>query len=205
MDITSRFQYVCSTPSDINEHLSYLSNLTTSCKSVLECGVRSVVSSWAFLHGLVNNGQPEKTLHSCDIVRSSNIAELEQACNKNGVAFQFHECSDLNLSNTNTYDLVFIDTWHVYPQLKAELEKFHKLANKYIAMHDTTVDGVHGETIRCGWNPHEQSRQSGFPVDEILCGLQRAIDEFLAAHPEWKVKEVFTHNNGLTVLEKSGL
>ena len=134
--------------------------------------------------------------------KSNNIYELEHACKQNSVAFQFHECSDLNLPDTQTYDLIFIDTWHVYAQLKRELEKFHKLSNKYIAMHDTTVDGIYGETNRIGWNPIQQSKDSGFPVDEILCGLQRAVDEFLEEHQEWKVKEKFEDNNGLTVFER---
>ena len=69
-------------------------------------------------------------------------------------------------------------------------------------MHDTEVDKVEGETIRNGWNAQEQSAKTGIPVSEITCGLQKAIDEFLAEHPEWRVKIHFTHNNGLTVLER---
>ena len=53
-----------------------------------------------------------------------------------------------------------------------------------------------------GMNAAEQSKNTGIPVSEILCGLQKAIDEFLEEHPEWKIKEHFIHNNGLTVLER---
>jgi len=74
--------------------------------------------------------------------------------------------------------------------------------NKYIIMHDTEIDGVYGETIRSYWNANEQSKISGFPVEEINCGLQKAIDDFLEINKDWKLKEQFKNNNGLTILEK---
>ena len=40
--------------------------------------------------------------------------------------------------------------------------------------------------------------------DTTLCPpLNQAIDEFLKANLNWKIKEVFTNNNGLTILEKT--
>jgi cephalosporin hydroxylase len=187
---------------DISEHLLYLERLSRDCNSILECGVRSVVSSWAFLNGLVKNAtNGAKILHSCDLDRSSNINELEIACVENSVSFKFHKCSDLVLPYQK-YDMIFIDTWHVYGHLKRELSKLHEMAAKYIVMHDTEIDGIHGETIRNGWNPYHQSIDTGIPVDEIMKGLQPAIDEFLAEHKEWKIKAHFSHNNGLTVLER---
>lgn len=38
-------------------------------------------------------------------------------------------------------------------------------------MHDTTVDEIYGETIRCYMNAEEQSIESGIPVEEINKGL----------------------------------
>ena len=37
-------------------------------------------------------------------------------------------------------DLLFIDTFHVYGQLKRELARFEGQVRRYIAMHDTEVD-----------------------------------------------------------------
>ena len=99
-------------------------------------------------------------------------------------------------------DMIFIDTWHVYGQLKRELEKYSKVVKKYIIMHDTTVDAISGESIRCKWDIVKQSIDSGFPENEITCGLQRAIDEFLANNNHWKLHEKFTNNNGLTILKR---
>jgi len=70
-------------------------------------------------------------------------------------------------------------------------------------MHDTTVDGIYGESIRCHMDDVKQSRESGYPIEEINCGLWKAIEEFLSTHTEWKLKEKFTNNNGLTILEKT--
>lgn len=99
--------------------------------------------------------------------------------------------------------MVFIDTWHIYGQLKRELDKFSKITNKYIIMHDTTIDAIYGETIRLGWNAHQQAIESGFTVEEINCGLSKAIEEFLQNNSnEWVLYEKYTNNNGLTVLKK---
>ena len=109
---------------------------------------------------------------------------------------------NLLLDFKENYDITFIDTWHVYGQLKRELNKFSKITNKYIIMHDTTVDGIKGETIRNGWDANKQSAQTGIPVHEIRKGLIYAIKEFLRYNPEWYIKEVFTNNNGLTILAR---
>jgi hypothetical protein len=133
--------------------------------------------------------------------RTIDIKQFQNECYTEGVNTIFYNESDLDCPMEDT-DLLFIDTWHVYGQLKRELAKFAPLTKKYIIMHDTTVDEIYGETIRMGWNPEQQSRESGFPVKEITCGLWPAVEEFLAANPDWVLKERFTNNNGLTVLAR---
>lgn len=72
-------------------------------------------------------------------------------------------------------DLLFIDTNHTYEQCSKELKIHGHKVRKYLVFHDTT-----------------------------LCpDLNKAIDEFLKDNLNWKVKEIFTNNNGLTVLEKT--
>lgn len=78
-------------------------------------------------------------------------------------------------------DLLFIDSLHTYPQLSAELGHATKV-RKWIVMHDTTTFGEHGERGERG--------------------LWQAIDEFLAVHPEWRLKSRVHFNNGLTILER---
>ena len=57
------------------------------------------------------------------------------------------EDSDLNITINKT-DILFIDSWHCYGQLIRELDLHHKNVNKYIILHDTTVDEFKSEIIR---------------------------------------------------------
>ena len=195
---------------DIYEHLPTLYNYSQECDSVFETGVRSCISSWFFLHGLLKNGKdsPIKFLFLNDIV-PCDIKELLTAASqfkdRIKVSYAWKNNLELKPPEGTTFDLTFIDTWHVYGQLKRELEKFSKFTNKYIIMHDTTVDEIDGETIRCKLNAEQQSKETGFPIEEINKGLWPAVTEFLETHPEWFLKERFTNNNGLTVLARKSI
>ena len=199
--LVSKYKYVCSDKGDINEHLPTLYKYASECESVIELGVRKVVSTYAFVNGLLNNNSSNKKLLLNDI-NSCDISELLEITKDLKVDIKYEWMNDLELEIKENYDLTFIDTWHIYGQLKRELEKFSKLTNKYIIMHDTTVDAIKGETIRMGWNAEEQSKESGYPVEEIKKGLMPAIEEFLENNKNWIMKERFTNNNGLTILEK---
>jgi hypothetical protein len=190
--------------SDIHEHFPTLFRYAMECDSVFETGVRGCVSSWAFLYGLLNAPtlRPKRLLLNditpCDVEEleemvATHFPSLEMQCKwQNNLTLQFDTC----------YDLTFIDTWHVYGQLKRELAKFSKITNKYLILHDTTVDEIQGETIRVGWDAVEQSRESGIPVNEINKGLWPAVVEFLQNNPDWYLKDRYTNNNGLTVLAR---
>jgi hypothetical protein len=194
MDIEDVYRRHASTPSDINEHLPTLREHATQCTTIVECGVREVVSSYAFAAGLPQDGK----LIMIDPYRSENINSFLSVEPR---ARFVHE-SDLTCELVET-DMLFIDTWHIYGQLKRELERWHPYVRKYIALHDTEVDKIHGETIRNGWNAVQQSIDTGIPVDEINRGLEPAIDEFLVNHPEWTMHRHYTNNNGLTLLARS--
>jgi hypothetical protein len=199
--IQTKYMSLCNIKSDINEHLPTLYKYATECESILELGVRGCVSSWAFSFGLLNNGKNTKKLIMNDITEC-DVNELLVKTYDLNVDIHCQWINDLQLEINENVDLTFIDTWHVYAQLKRELDKFSKVTNKYIIMHDTTVDEIYGETVRCGWNAEFQSHKSGFPVEEIKCGLWKAIEDFLATNSNWKLKERYTNNNGLTVLER---
>lgn len=186
---------------DISEHLPTLYKYASECESVFETGVNEVISSWAFAYGLLNNGKEKKQLFMNDITYC-NIDELLNYTKNTTLKIDYEWVNNLQLDLKQNYDIVFIDTWHVYGQLKRELAKLSKYANKYIIMHDTTVDEIYGETIRNGWNAEQQSIESGFPVEEIKCGLWKAIEDFLIYKIEWKIKERYYNNNGLIILEK---
>ena len=199
MDV--RFTHLCTHPSDINEHLPTLSAYASKCERILELGVRGVVSSWAFVHGLIRNGSSTKQIHLNDRV-PCDVDDIVRESEAAGIDLTYEWKNDLDLEVTSPFDLVFIDTWHVYGQLKRELEKFCTNTNKYIIMHDTTVDAIHGETIRCNHDARTQSIVSGFPIEEITKGIWPAVEAFLEGHPEWKLEKRYMNNNGLTILAR---
>ena len=171
------------------------------CKTILETGVRGCVSSWALVHGLLNNKSDTKSILLNDI-SPCNIDELLKRTKGLPISVEYKWVNNLELEVQKNVDLTFIDTWHVYGQLKRELDKFSKVTNKYIIMHDTSVDEWEGESIRLQSDIDTQVKFSGFPRDEITRGLWPAISEFLSAHPEWTLHQRFTNNNGLTILKR---
>lgn len=201
--IKERYQQLCVETSDINEHLPTLYRYATECDSVFESGIRGCVSSWALVYGLLNGDNKNLSklillndIDECDIISLLNAASSEN------IKIDYIWKNNLLLELTNTYDLTFIDTWHVYGQLKRELDKFSKITNKYIIMHDTTVDEWYGETIRLNMNSEQQSLESGFPIEEINKGLWPAVEEFLKSNPNWVLHERYINNNGLTILKR---
>jgi hypothetical protein len=187
MQIEDKYNHLCSTTSDINEHLPVLKKYAEECQSIIELGVRGVISTYALIYGLLNNGKKTKKILLNDIA-PCDINELLSITNDLPIEVNFQWVNDLQLEIKKNVDLTFIDTWHVYGQLKRELSKFSKFTNKYIILHDTTVDEWQGETIRNGWNAKQQSKETGMAIDEINKGLWPAIEEFLLENKDWQIK-----------------
>ena len=190
---------------DIYEHLPTLYKYATECSCILECGVRECISTWSFVKGLIDNNTIKKKLLVNDIEDCSNdnLFLIEHYCNKYNICFEkiWQNNFDLNTESTEI-DMVFIDTWHVYGQLKRELAKFSKIATKYIILHDTHIDEFIGESIRCHLNIDEQMKTSGYSRWEIENGLGLALKEFIETDDEWYVEKRFLNCNGLTILKK---
>ncbi len=188
--------------SDIYEHLETLSVYGEKSRTIFETGVRGVVSSWAFLYGLNKSNQSSKKIFLNDI-NECDISEINEIAEKINIKLSFEWKDNLDLQISEKFDLVFIDTWHVYGQLKRELIKFSPIALKYIILHDTTLDGELGESIRFNMDTKQQSIDTGFPIEEIEKGLWPAVEEFLENNNDWILKKRFTNCNGLTILEKT--
>ena len=188
---------------DIMEHMNTLYTYAKECDSVFETGVRGCVSSWAFLYGLLDsNNTTHKRYFLNDVVQCDIQELLDVSKQFDNISVNYEWKSNLILELNDNYDLTFIDTFHVYGQLKRELNKFSQITNKYIIMHDTTVDEIYGEVLRSGWNPQITSNETGLPVEELTIGLWPAVEEFLNENPNWYIKERFYNNNGLTILAR---
>jgi hypothetical protein len=201
--IVSRFHNLCETPSDINEHLRAIYELARSGTSAAELGVRGIVSTYALLLGLgqsVVAAADQRRSLTCVDIDNIDMSEVTQLGRAVGVDIEFI-CQDSAKVELPEVDLLWIDTWHIYEHLKRELNAHHKKVRRYIAMHDTEIDGVDGESLRCSMDPERQAKETGYPIEGICKGLKPAIDEFLAEHKdEWRLLQHYPNCNGMTVL-----
>jgi hypothetical protein len=166
------YQKACSTPSDIHEHVPTLYELASQCRHVTELGTRTGVSTTALLFA-----QPDK-LVCYDKLKYPQVERLRVLAGR--TQFHIHQADVLAVEIEPT-DLLFIDTFHVYEQLREELRRHGPKVQKYIVLHDTTTFGERGEI---------QGQR----------GLWPAVEEFLA-QGRFRLRQRFTNNNGLTVLE----
>jgi hypothetical protein len=168
------------TSSDINEHIPTLIKYGQECEHITEMGVRGIYSTWAFL------AAAPKKLISYDLEDPSNwggnINDVYETAESYSLNFEFIKANVLEIEIEET-DFLFLDTWHVYEQVRDELKLHAKKVKKYIGFHDIVSWGEKGET-------------------EGHKGINYAINEFLENNNEWKVKEKFLNNNGLLIIEK---
>jgi len=166
------YAYHCWSESDINEHLPILKKYADECNHITEFGVRTGVSTWAWL------ASKALTIRSYDVVDvSKNIVNHFKSAKENEKDFSFKQISTLDASLIiEPTDLLFIDTEHTYDQCSKELKQHSNKVKKYIIFHDTVLYG-----------PNQ---------------LLKAIDEFVLNNLNWIRHEVYSNNNGLTILKK---
>lgn len=190
--IDNNFDKFKNIPSDINEHFETLKRYSQECDIIIEMGVREIRSTWALLAG------NPKIMRSYDFnhpsVYGGNIEEVENACDIKGIDYKFILGNTLDCV-IDECDLLFIDTWHDFLQLKSELFRHHSKVNKYIILHDTNSYAFSNERL---YENYETERvETNLPK-----GLIPAIDEFLMSNREWYIFERHSHNNGITVLKR---
>lgn len=171
------YQQARQTPSDINQNVHILHELAQQCDTVVEMGVRTGVSTRAFLN-------TNAALLSFDLTLNPTVQQLFEQAQRQGKNVQYIQANVLNIE-IDPCDLLFIDTLHTYQQLKQELALHGNCAKKFLVFHDTHTFGLRGE------------------VGSDRQGLLSAIVEFLISNPHWRFSIYKTNNNGLTVLERT--
>ena len=116
-----------------------------------------------------------------------NFEFAKQQADLLGIDFLFLEQNSIS-NELPERDLLFIDTWHSYRQLLAELRMHNNNTKKYIILHDTTLFA----------NIDEDYYGSSGIYPEI--GLWNAIQTFLKENNNWKLHKRLENNNGLTIL-----
>lgn len=174
--LEQEYQNSCNIESDINQHIPILRKLADSCDTMVEMGVRSGVSTRAFLSSKI------KKINSYDLTIDENVENLFEFARLAGKDATYTKADVLTL-DIDPVDIIFIDTWHTYNQLTMELAMHGNKAKKYLIFHDTHTFGLG-------------------PVTGDK-GLLPAILEFMAKNPHWHVHYHTTDNNGLTILKRN--
>jgi hypothetical protein len=184
--INQIYEDKCKKHSDIHEHLPVLKKYAEECEIIVEMGVRSIVSTWAFLAAKPSKLISIDIVHPLDYINHDpagcNLHLVERLASENGINFEFILGNSLTI-NPIECDLLFIDTLHDYEQLKGELKIHSDFCRKYIILHDTTHFANKGET-------------------EGKKGIWRAVQEFIENNKNWAIRERLTNNNGLTILNR---
>jgi predicted O-methyltransferase YrrM len=161
---------------DISEHLPILCMLVREfeLKEVVELGTRTGNSSLTLLAAARSVGGR---------VLSMDIQPCERAQERVASAgladyWTFRQADDLGVPNSeipDPIDLLFIDTWHTYNQLTAELKKYapHLCRGSWIAIHDYV----------------------SFP------GMTRAVRDWVAAQRQSVRFYPFANQNGLALIK----
>lgn len=186
MQIIDKYNQAKNTPSDINEHVETLYNLAKECNHITEMGVRNVVSTWAFML------RDPETLIGIDLHKNENVKEAKLMYPK--WKFKIGDTTKIEIEPT---DLLFIDTLHIYSQLKKELSLHADKVKKYIVLHDTMTYRTEDEPA--SWQTLEIMQN--YKIEEKT-GLIPALNEFLEANKDWLVVKEYANNNGLMILKR---
>lgn len=176
MNFEQEYINACKKVTDIHEHLPTLSNLVTDfqCTHVTELGVGPAQSTRAFLRHDVE-------LHSYEIRPWPDVITLFNAAAAAGRRATLH-INDTRTIEIQPTDLMLVDSWHTYEQVKIELKLHANKVSKFIVFHDTTSFEWKGE--------------------DGGVGIWPAIQEFLDSNPQWQIYKRYYNNNGLTVLQR---
>lgn len=185
--LLEEYKQSCHTSSDINEHLPVLHDLANRCNHITEFGVRQGVSSRALL------SSKAKHVRMYDLTPDPNVEQLVSQCVSYGmdVSYMIGDVLSFDIDPT---DLLFIDTWHVYKQLRAELLRHAVQCKRFLAFHDTHTFGT---------KDHDAVYQSDLESIQNGPGLLPAIIEFMIYDPNWRFIYHTHRNNGFTVLERT--
>lgn len=175
--------------SDINEHLHTLREYSERCNHITEMGVRNVVSTFALVLAKPKVLISIDIKYPCSANGQNNLSKIIEFSKENGIDFKFIQASTLDIEIEKT-DLLFIDTWHCYQQLKSELSIHSQNVAKYIIFHDTTTYEFVDEEFYGDVSNSEKH------------GLWAAIEEFVLSDPDWILEKRYTNNNGLTILKR---
>ncbi len=176
MTLGERYKAFCLDAMEANmtNHMPRLYALAKECEHITEMGTRHCTSTTAFLYA-----QPKKLI-CYDIIEQPEVKELAALAGDTEFVFINKNTLEVTIEPT---DLLFIDTYHVYDQLKSELDLHADKVKTYIAMHDTSGNATIGEDLKSD------------------TGIWPAIEEFLT-EGNFEILAKYEDNAGLTILKR---
>jgi len=171
--IDEYFEFYKTVKGDIEEHMDIIREYAAKSETIVELGVRKLVSTWALLAGYPKKIICVDNVHPKDYGAQQVLNDATESCEKEGIDFSFILADDLTIK-LEPMDLLFIDTLHTYEQLTAELKLHGIKAKKYIIFHDT----------------------------EDIPEMYQAIKDFIKEHNEWNIVTHRKNEHGLTVIER---
>jgi hypothetical protein len=194
-----QYDLASSQPTDINEHVFALRCLAMQCSTVVEIGLRSMVSTWGILQGLSESATPSRSYLGIDLSSppAQTLRFAGQLAEGNEIAFHFLQANDMDIEMGPT-DMLFIDSLHTYCHLTYELETFSPYVKKYIAMHDTSAPWGDADDITYYGDYSEYPSE----YNQEKRGLWSAVVDFLKRHPEWTLYQRSYNNYGFTILKR---
>jgi hypothetical protein len=204
--IDTGYTHFSTTPGNMHEHFPLLSQYTEQCSHVTELGSGELTSCWALLHGLKRSKVSAKKELVCVDIKPAHESfdKVSAISSEGGVKMKFIRGNSLDVKMRKT-DMLLIDTFHAYPQLKKELAKHEGVVDKYIAILNTAVDGEMSELVRMFYYYDIDAVCADLRCThkEVCLGLRPAIDEFLLGSAgEWEIAEDLANNNGLIILKR---
>lgn len=180
---------------DINEHLYTLRKYSSMCNTVTEMGTRFAISTLALIIG-----SPNGKVTSIDLnyhFYEPYEEETKRFADECGTNYEFIIGDVLKMDIENT-DMLFIDTLHTYNQLSKELRRHESKVNKWIILHDTVTYGQRDEIFYTNGTISDEVINES----KIKSGLYTALLDFLDENKNWKIKDHYENNNGLTIIER---
>ena len=165
--------------SDVNNLIPTFIQYGKQASHITEFGVNVGKSLTAWI------ASKPKTLICYDIKKLTDfdLPRYQNWAKEFGINFKFTLGNTLYIDIEPT-ELLYIDDFHSYKHVHLELHKHGNKSSKFILLHDTVTFGERGQ-------------------DGTKPGLNYAISLFLKSNPHWKIKEILTIGNGLTILQRN--
>lgn len=179
----------------IAAHMPTLRDLAYGCRTVVELGCQFGKGATALLLGCTDDGN-DGVLHSVDLHATGQARELVARA---GGCMIFHEC-DTRTAPIPPCDMMFVDSFHSFAQVDAELKAHASKVRKYIAFHDTITFGTIAAADDRGNFSMTQNRGQMIPLEKL--GVLPAVVDLLMRDPSWQVIRNDKHGHGLIVLER---